>query len=120
MDFFGKFRRPKSELQNTTGEIDSRLFPGGRDEMLFNAKTVAELGNGKIGIEAAAHLCGSVKRSLFSAVAKFDGRKNLGPNAKQLAGKVQEETGGKLNSAEAAAVVLYLFVDCFFSVVPSV
>ena len=111
MGLFDMFRKPKTELENVNDELMERLFPGGRQEVLFKAKVVADLSNGKLNVEEAAGLCFSIKFRLFGAVTKFDGRRNLGVNAEQIVRQTVEHSKGKLASTEAAAIVYYLFFD---------
>jgi hypothetical protein len=111
MGLFDMFRRPKSELEKIQIELNDRLFPGGREEILFKAKTIIGLSNGKLNIEEAARVCVSVKSLLFFNYTNFDGRKNLGPNADRLMEFAIEAAQFKLSKIEAAAIVFYLYVD---------
>jgi hypothetical protein len=111
MGLFDIFRQPKTELQKATDELGERLFPGGRQEILFKATAIMELSNGKLNIEEASRVCWAVKTRVFFASTKFDGRKNLGPNPERLMQQVQEDTKGKLATNEAAAIVFYLIFN---------
>lgn len=111
MGLFDMFRKPKSEHETVMDDLGQRLFPGGRQEILFKAKVISDLSNGKLNMDEAGRLCISVKTRMFFKTTKFDGRKNLGLNADQLVQETKDDSNGKLALSEAVEIVFYLFFD---------
>src|SRR5437773_3849713 len=111
MGLFDLFRKPESEREKLLEEWNAQLFPGGRQEILFKAKTVVELSNGKLDISQAAKVYAKAKTRYKAAALSFDGTKKSCLHADELLAATKADAQGKLSAAEPAAIIFYVLFD---------
>ncbi|MBA4147044.1 MAG: hypothetical protein H0X66_02940 [Verrucomicrobia bacterium] len=84
MGLFDFFRKPKSELDSLTEEWNQRLFPGGKQEILYGAKIVVQISNGKLSEIEAAKVFAMAKSRYTLASTAFNGTTKLGPKLEEM------------------------------------
>ncbi len=115
MVLFDLFKRSKTAEERALGEmkqlLNSRLLPGGDQELVFRAKKTVELSNGKLDLPSAGRVYVSAKTRIWLASTMFDGERELGIKGEELIERTKSDAQNKLSTFEAASIIFYALYD---------